>query len=175
MRQEKQLLLDAIQEMIEDSKAFVVTSHRGFMANQANEFRTQLREAGGELEMVPKRVFLKAAAAAGVDGIQKEDLEGSIAVIFANGDTVTTTKAVVKYAEDAGEAIKILCGHFDGKVLNAQEVDTLSKLPSTDEMRAQLLATFQAPMQQTLAVMQALLTSPLYLLENKIKKESGEE
>lgn len=174
MRQEKQLLLDELQDLIENSTAFVLTKHEGFKANQANEFRCLLRESGAQLEMVRKRVFMKAAAAAGVDGIQRKALEGSIGIVFATGDTVTATKAVVKYAEDSGQAITILGGHFDGKMLNAQEVETLSKLPSMDEMRAQLLATFQAPAQQTLAVMQTLLTSPLYLLENKIEKESGE-
>ena len=55
----------------------------------------------------------------------------------------------------------------------AADVEKLSKLPGKDEMRAQLLATFEAPMAQTVAVMQSALCCVLYCLENKAKKESS--
>ena len=45
----------------------------------------------------------------------------------------------------------------------------MSKLPSKDEMRAQFLGTLEAPMAQTLAVMDALLTSVVHCLNNKVQ------
>lgn len=167
MRAEKQFLLDEMQEMIEKSDAFVVTSCGKMLANTASDFRKQLREADADFEVVRKRVFLKAADAAGVEGLKPEDLTGSIGIVFASGDTVNATKAVCKFAEDNGAVLEVLSGHFDGKMLNASEVETLSKLPGREEMRAMLLGTLEAPMSHTLGVMDALLTSVPHCLANK--------
>ena len=45
------------------------------------------------------------------------------------------------------------------------------KLPAKDEMRAQLLGLFEAPMSQTLSTMESLLTSVMHCLENKKDKD----
>ena len=47
---------------------------------------------------------------------------------------------------------------------NGADVKTLSELPSKDEMRAQLLATLEAPLSQTLSVMEALIVQRRILL-----------
>lgn len=174
MRQEKQFLLDEIQENIENSEAFVLASYGALLANQANDFRRKLREAGANLKVVRKRVFLKAAQSAGIEDIDPATLEGSVAIVFATGDTVNATKAVCNFAEESADIVKVLGGHFDGQVLNASQVDALSKLPGRDEMRAQLLGLFEAPLSQTLATMEALLCSVPYALENKANAEGGE-
>ena len=59
--------------------------------------------------------------------------------------------------------------------IQASDVERLSKLPSKDEMRAQFLSVLEAPMSQTLAVMEALLTSVPYCLDNKCKQEDIQE
>lgn len=174
MRQEKQFLLDEIQEGIQNSEAFVLASYGALLANQANDFRRKLRDAGATMKVVRKRVFLKAAEAAGIEDIDQGALEGSIAVVFATGDSVNATKAVYSFADDSADAVKVLGGYFDGQMLDASQVDALSKLPGRDEMRAQFLGLLEAPMSQTLAVMEALLCSVPYALENKANAEGGE-
>ena len=57
--------------------------------------------------------------------------------------------------------------------MGAEDVKAISELPSQDEMRAQFVGLLEAPMTQTLSVMQALLTSIMYCLENKAK--AGQE
>ncbi len=175
MRQEKQLLLDEMREQIEGADSFVIARHHGMTSLAAEEFRGSVIEAGGEYEVVRKRVFLKAATAAGVDGLTEEMLQGSIGVVFAKEDGLAATKAVCKFQKDNKGVLEVLCGRFDSKVVTAADVETLSKLPSKDEMRAQLLGTLVAPMTQTLGVMQSLLTSVIYCIDNKVKKDSEEQ
>jgi large subunit ribosomal protein L10 len=50
---------------------------------------------------------------------------------------------------------------------SASDVEQISKLPGKDEMRSQFLGTLEAPLAQTLSVLEALLTSVMYCLENK--------
>ena len=66
-------------------------------------------------------------------------------------------------------------GRFDGQLYTAAQVERLSTLPGKNEMRSQFLSTLEAPLSQTLAVIEALLTTVPHCLENKAKQtEEGE-
>ncbi len=175
MREEKQLLLDDIKERIENSHGFVIASYSAMNALVTTDFRNKVHESGADFEVVPKRVFLKAAEAAGVDDIDPESLEGSIGIVFATQeDPIPPTKTVFEFCKETGKLLKVVGGRIDGKTFPAEDMEKLSKLPGRDEMRSQLLATFEAPMAQTLSVFNALLTSVPFCLDNKAKKEAGE-
>lgn len=169
MRAEKQFLLDEIKEKIEKSNGFVVASYNKLTPNKARDFRDQLAEIGGEFEVVKKRVLIKAASTL---GIQFEDgsFEGHVGVLFASEDPLPIAKKAVKYGEDNDNAIAVLAGHMDGLVMSAQEVVAVAKLPSKDELRAQIVGLLQAPMSQTVGVFNAAITSILHCLEAKSKK-----
>jgi large subunit ribosomal protein L10 len=85
------------------------------------------------------------------------------------GDPLDATKVVFQFSKDNEEILKVLGGKFDGQVYTGADLDALSKLPSLNELRAQFLGLLEAPMSQTLTVIDALLTSVLYCLENKSK------
>ena len=169
MKAEKQFLLDEIKEKIVNSKAMVLANYSGFKANMNAEFRDAIFKTGADFEVVRKRVFLKAAAEAGIE-FSRKDLSGHLAVVFADTDPLQTAKALYKFTNDNKDVLDVLGGHFDGKNVSKDEVKQLSELPSMDEMRAQLVGLLQAPMQQTLGVMQAALTSVMFCLDGKVKK-----
>ncbi|MCP5492702.1 MAG: 50S ribosomal protein L10 [Chlamydiales bacterium] len=174
MKAEKQFLLDEIKEKLDASKAFVLTNYKGFDANNNAEFRSALIKTGGDFEVVKKRIFLKAAEQAGIT-VNQNDLEGHLAVVFAKEDPITTTKAVFKFSKDHKEMLSVIGGHFDGKYASKDEVTQISELPSMNEMRAQFVGLLQAPMSQTLGVMNALMTSVMHCLEQKAKKEESNQ
>jgi large subunit ribosomal protein L10 len=171
MRAEKQLLLEDLKEQINDSKAFVIFNYSGVKANDMADFRGEVHANGGYIEMVPKRILRKAASEAGIDFGDKE-LPGHIGLAFSADEGINTTKVVFKFAKSS-KALEVLGGSFDERLLGPEQVKALSELPSQDEMRAQLLGLFQAPMAQTLSVMNALVCSVCYALKNKIEKEGG--
>lgn len=174
MRQEKQFLLDEIKGQIEERQAFVILSYSGLKANAANEFREGVAQLGGEIEMVPKRVLLKGADELGVS-LKREDLPGHIGLVFSGEDALEMTKYVIKYSKESEKAVEVIGGRFDGQLYSAADVEKLSKLPSMDEMRAQFLATLQAPLGHTLSTMQAILASVVYCLDNNAKKLGGND
>lgn len=174
MRQDKHLLLDEITDFIDNYGTFFVMRYKGLTSELAAGFRREVRKGGGDVQIMRKRIFLKAAEARGIS-FTEIPLEGHIGVIFASGDPVTMSKALIQYGKENGEAITLIGAHVERQVLTAQAVMQLSELPSKQEMQAQLLATLEAPMSQLLAVMEALVTSVVYCLDNKVKQLSGEE
>ncbi|MCF7852646.1 MAG: 50S ribosomal protein L10 [Simkaniaceae bacterium] len=171
MRQEKQLLLDSITGAIENASAFILASYQGFDANKTANFRGDLVKNGAEWVVVKKKVFLKAAENCGIQ-IESKLLQGHVALAVMGEDYVDATKTLYTFSQDNEGLVQILAGHFEGKVVSAGEVEQISKLPTKDEMRAQLLSVLQAPMADTLSVIQSLLTSVMHCLENKSQKES---
>ncbi|MBA2367993.1 MAG: 50S ribosomal protein L10 [Candidatus Protochlamydia sp.] len=172
MRQEKQLLKQEIIEKFQRHPSFVIMHYAGLSANQANDFRRQLGKMGGDVEIVRKRILLKAAEDAGIE-LDVSALTGHIGLVFLGEDPIETTKAVYQFSQEREKVIQVLGGRFDGMLYGGADVEKLSKLPSKDEMRAQLLSTLEAPMAQTLAVVEALLASVAYCLDNKSKQGSG--
>lgn len=167
MRQEKQLLLDEIKEQIDQSSSFIIMSYAGLKANVANEFRREISKQGGSVEVLRKRVLCKAADSAGVQ-IDLDALPGHVGLVFAGADNaLDLTKAIIKFGKENSNTVDVIGGRLDGLLYNAENMRKLSELPSKDEMRAQLLGVFEAPLSQTLGTMDALLLSVVYCLDNK--------
>ncbi len=170
MRAEKQLLLDEIKEKIDGSNGFIVASYKDFSAARAREFRDHVAEAGGEFEVVRKRVFIKAALESGIE-FDVKALGGHVGIIFSQDDVTQVAKSTVKYSDSNEKSIAVLGGQIEGEFCSAEEIEAIAKLPSLPELRAQLLGLFEAPMSQTVGAMQAALTSILYCVEEKSKKD----
>lgn len=175
MRPEKSILLKEIREKIDSSKAIVLATYTKMSPNMAADFRMNIGKTGGSFEVVKKRMLVKAAEEAGFS-LDRSNLQGHIGVVFAEEDPVQTTKYVYKFAKENESILKVLGGRFEGALCGAKDVELISQLPSQDEMRSQLLGLFEAPMSQTLAVMEALLCSVPFCLENKASesKEASE-
>ena len=171
MRPEKQLLLNEIQDKIAGSKAIVLASYKKLEPNASSGFRTNLAKSGGTLEVVKKRVLVKAAQVAGL-ALDPALLQGHIAVVFANEDPIQTTKTVYQFCKENEEVLEVIGGRFEGALCSANDMKQIADLPSKDEMRAQLLGTLEAPLSQTLAVIESLLSSVVYCLDNKSQQNS---
>lgn len=169
MRKEKALLLDSMTSTFDGAKSLVLTSYEKMTANSAANFRMALRQAGGEYVVVKKKMFLKAAESLGFNF--NVELDGHIGIVSVKENAIEATKALFKFQKENENQIKVLGGQFEGKICTPQEFEMISKLPTQDEMRAQLLSTFEAPMSHTLSVIEEMLKTMGYLVEEN-KQES---
>jgi large subunit ribosomal protein L10 len=170
MRAEKQLLLDEVKEKIQGSKGFIVTQYQKLDAQAAREFRDVVANAKGEFEVVRKRVFVKAAEAVGIK-LDASSFKGHIGVIFANEDATGLSKVALEYGEKNDKSVLVVGGLIDGTLFSGEEVQAIARLPGLNELRSEFLGLLEAPMGQTVSLLQNLLTSLLYCLEEKSKKE----
>jgi large subunit ribosomal protein L10 len=174
MIKEKQLLLDEVANQIGQHGSFVVMRYIKLTANKAGEFRRGVLKLGGDVQVMRKRILRKAAESQEID-LGNLDLDGHIGLVFGGNDALETTKYVFKFSQENGKVLEVVGGRFEGQLYGAVDVSRLSQLPGRDEMRALLLSVLEAPMAQTLAVIEALLTSVPHCLENKAKLEGGAE
>ena len=64
-------------------------------------------------------------------------LEGPTAVVTSKEDYLEASKIIYKFSKD-NDFYKIKGGIIDGKVMTAEEIITLAKLPSRQELLAKL-------------------------------------
>ena len=71
------------------------------------KFRDKLSEAGGDLEVVRKRVFLKAAEKRGIK-MDPKSLPGHIGVVFTKDDVSAPTKFLMQFGKQIEDSITIV-------------------------------------------------------------------
>lgn len=172
MSAEKQALLDEVKTKIDLEEGFILASYDKLSANKMAELRDSLVKIGGDMFVVKKRVFAKAAAEIKEDlTYSLEELEGHVFLAMAKGNFPAMAKEIFK-AKKETKSINILGGYFEETKCSSAEVEELSNLPSMEEMRAQILGLLEAPMSQTLATVESLLSSVMHCIENKNLKET---
>jgi len=171
MRQEKKLLLEEIKEKVELSKGMIVTKYENITTQEMWKFRKTLSQNASDLEVVKKRIFLKVLKDCGYSYDSKE-LEGHIAVVFiqTKANPIDAIKVMFEFSKETNK-MQILRGEIDKKSYLRDDMLILSKLPSLNEFKAQFLGLLESPMSQTLSVIQNLLSSVMYALEEKKKLE----
>jgi large subunit ribosomal protein L10 len=172
MREEKPYLTEEIKFHIGKSTGFVLISYERLNANKVSAFRREVRKLKGGVEIVKKRLLCKACQELGLN-LDLAALPGHIGMIFATADMLEMIKYAFQFRSENEELVKVVGGNFEGKLLTANEAEMLSKLPGKDQMRAELLSVFEAPLAGTLATMEALISSVVYCLENKAKQEQA--
>ena len=171
MRPEKQLLLDEIQDKIKGSKAMILTKYQKFSPDLSWKLSHLSNSKNCYFEAVKKRILKKALEKQGIK-ITIDQLPGHIGVFFMDCDPMDGTKLLFNFKKENGNIFEFISGHFEDTKYSSLELETLAKLPSMNEMKAQLLSIFEAPMTQTLSIMQNVLTGVPYCLENKSQKSS---
>ena len=152
---ENELLLKEFKGQIEGSTSMFVFQYAALNPDKVWNLRSELAKNKSTLEVVRRRVFQQAAKEAGL--ADESPIKGNICAVFVSQpEPMDTLKSVFNFkGENADSKIQALYGSMDGKLMTAEEVEYLSKLPNLDGMRSQLIGLFTAPMAQVLSVMEA--------------------
>lgn len=129
-----------LKENIQNSTAGVVVDYIGITVEQDTALRRELREAGVQYSVV-KNTMLHLA----VQGTEYSELDtvltGSTALALVSGeDALAPARILAKYAEKSKGKFSIKIGYLDGKVVPADEVIALSKLPGREGLLSMLLS-----------------------------------
>lgn len=173
----KQAVVAQLKEQLESAKGVVLTSYKGLTVAQDTELRRELREAGVSYHVVKNTMLRIAAKEAGIEGIE-EHLDGTTAFAFSTEDAVAPAKVICGFIkknklEDA-EVLTVKVGMVEGKVIGVDEVKALATLPSREELIAKLLGSMNAPISNTVNVLQGVIRNAVYVLDAiRSQKESA--
>ena len=135
INQKKEEVTKLAQKM-KEAKIVLLTDYRGINVADATELRAELRKSDSEYRVIKNNITRRALAEAGIEGLENL-LEGPTAVIMNNEDYLETAKAIYNYSK-ANDFYKIKGGVIEGKVMTAEEIVTLAKLPSKETLLSML-------------------------------------
>lgn len=149
-REEKVRVVEELAGKLRGGSAMLV-DYQGINVAQSTELRRQSREAGVEFVVAKNTLTRRAADAAGVDGLT-EYLVGPTALAFSE-DPVASAKLMAKFADEV-ESFVLKGGLLDGgRVLGESEVVALSKLPSREQLVAQVVGGISSPLSGLVTVL----------------------
>lgn len=129
----------------------VVAHYRGLTVKQLQALRRSMG-AGGKAQ-VSKNRLAKLALKGTPFEVANELLVGPTLLAFSD-DVIAAAKATHTFAKD-NEALVIIGGVMDGKLIDKSAVQSLAMLPSLNELRGKLVGLLQAPAGQIARVLKA--------------------
>jgi large subunit ribosomal protein L10 len=145
-RDEKAAVVEEVAGQIRDSEAIFAVDYRGLSVKDAAELRGRLIEAGARFRVVKNRLTILAADQAGAEAL-KEYLEGPTAFTFVNegGDVALAAKALAQFRRQT-ETLAFKGGQMNGEPLTAEQIDSISRLPSRDMLNGQFVGVLASPL-----------------------------
>ena len=131
---------------IKEAKLVLLTDYRGINVEDVTGLRADLRKSNAEYSVIKNNITRRALAEAGIEGLE-DKLVGPTAVIMSNEDYLEPSKTIYEFTKN-NEYYKIKGGVIEGKVMNAEEIITLAKLPSKETLLSMLAGALLANIQK---------------------------
>ncbi len=162
LNQKKEEVSKLAEEM-KEAKIILLVDYRGINVSDVTNLRNDIRNVNAKYSVIKNNITRRALAECGIEGLE-DKLVGPTAVIMSDEDYLGPAKAIYKFSKD-NDYYKIKGGVIEGKVMTAEEIITLAKLPSRETLLSMLAG----------ALLGNISKVAVALDQVRIKKEAGAE
>jgi large subunit ribosomal protein L10 len=171
---QKTATIAEVKDRFDRMTSAVFLDYKGLTVESATKLRAEFRKAGVDYKVVKNSLVKHALKGQPYSDTINKSLVGMTGIAWSYEDpsaAAKVVKAFKKSAGDKGDKLQVKVGILEGEILDKHRVENeLATLPGKDELRAKLLATFQAPLQQFVALLQAPAQNFVYALVAKEQK-----
>ena len=132
----KQAQVDELAKELKEAKVVLLTDYRGITVTDVTKLRADLRNVNAEYKVIKNNIVKRALDANGETELDSA-LEGPVALVIGKEDYLEPSKVIYNFTKDH-DFYKIKGGVIEGKVMTAEEIITLAKLPSRQELLGML-------------------------------------
>ena len=169
-RSEKETTVAELHQKFQNTQAAILAEYRGLTVAQSNKLRRELEKESASFRVV-KNSLARRAVEDTEYACLGEVFGGPIGVAFADQDPAAAAKVIAKFAKDYPVFV-VRGGALGGKLLSAEDVDALSKLPSLHELRGQLVSVMAGPLRGLVTVLSGVPRSFVQVL-NAIQEKKA--
>lgn len=141
--EEKQAIVAEVNATASNALSAVMADYRGVSVGDMTTLRRQAREAGVQVRVIRNTLARRAFSGTEFE-CMNEALLGPNIMAFSLEDPGAGARIFKDFAKE-NEAFEIKALSVGGKLLPADQIDTLAKLPTREEALATLMAVMQAP------------------------------
>lgn len=164
-KEQKADILNDLVDKFSRSKSVVFSDYRGLDVAGIQDLRGRLREKGAEAKVAKKTLMKLAAEKNNLPKISDDILAGPVAVTFSYEDELSGLQILFRFSKE-NENLKLLGGIIDGKVMGAEEITELAKLPSREELLAKMIGSMNAPISGFVGIMSNLISGFVRVLSD---------
>ena len=161
---QKKAEVKELAEKMKEAKLILLTDYRGIGVIDDTELRRDLRNVNATCTVIKNNITRRALKECGIEGLD-EELVGPTAVIMSNEDYLGASKTIYNFTK-THDFYKIKGGVVDGKVMTADEIITLAKLPSREDLLSMLAGALLANISKVAVALNEV---------RKQKEEAGEK
>lgn len=171
IKQDKKDQVSSLADKLSAAKSVVFVDYAGMGVAMQQDFKAKLREVGGTMLVAKNTLVTLAGKKAELPekATDKELLSGQTAMVFSGEDAVASIQILGKFAKD-NEIPKIKAGVVEGVYQDESGVVRISKLPSKEQLQANVVGAIAAPLYSTVGVLQANLQKLVFILDQARQK-----
>ena len=151
-REQKESFVQNLKSIIAENSLVLVFHYRGMSMTDMTDLRVQSFNSGCNIKVTKNRLT-KLALEGSDKAALSEFFDGPTAIAYSS-DPVQLTKLLTNFAKNNSNLV-ILGGIMDNEILSVEKIEILSKLPSLEEIRAQLIGLISSPAQKIASVLTA--------------------
>jgi large subunit ribosomal protein L10 len=169
-REDKERVVAELTEKLRTSDSLIVADYRGLTMPQIDGLRDELLKHGARFQVVKNTLTRRAAEAAGADALLPL-LEGPSAIAFieSDGDPSAVAKALAAAARET-RVLEVRGGVLQARTITAAAVEELSKLPSIEVLRGQVVGAILGPLNAILGLVNAPLQDLVGLIDARVEQ-----
>ena len=164
-------LLSTLKEGVESNNNVFVLSYSGLSAIQMDTLRKDLRRIGAQVYVSKNRIAKRALKEINQEKLA-DDIEKQMAFVWSNADSMMVCKTLTKFEKEF-KSLFVQGGLLDGALLEKNDVQRLSDLPSKEILQAQLLQTMLSPLTRLATVLNEKTRDLLSILKQLSEKKGG--
>lgn len=151
-RAQKEKTVEELIDKLNRIKSAVFTNYKDLTAGEIQELREKMSEQDIDYKVVKITLLKIAQAKSNLKDIKLPEIEKPLAIAFGYQDEVLPAKIIDEFSKEH-EALEMICGILDGKLLGKEEIESLAKLPSKEELLAKVVYTIKSPVSGLVNVM----------------------
>ena len=145
-REQKKEVVAEVAEVAVNAFSAVAAEYRGLTVVEMTELRQRARESGVYLRVVKNTLVRKAVENTEFECIQ-DALSGPLLMAFSMDDPGCAARLVKGFSKDH-KKLETKFVSVGGQLLEASELERLSKLPTKDQAISMLMSVMKAPVEQ---------------------------
>ncbi|MBQ7584857.1 MAG: 50S ribosomal protein L10 [Desulfovibrionaceae bacterium] len=162
-RSGKAAIIEAFKANAEKASFAAITTFKGMTVEELTKLRVNIRQAGGEYHVI-KNTLGRIAVTGTTHDVIKDKFHENTGVALGFEDPVAVAKCLSDFAKTS-QLFAVKSASLNGKEMSEAQVDALGKLPSREQLLAQLLGTLNAVPTNFVSLFANMLRGLLYALK----------
>lgn len=155
-RAKKETEIAVIAKGLKDAKSVVFADLSKLKVSDSTILRRNAKKENISIVTAKKTLLRVALKEAGLTSIDADSFKGSVALILGLNDEVAPAKVFEAFRKDRENAL-LLGGLFQSRLMSIDEIKTLAKLPSKQELLGRVVGSINAPLSGLVNVLQGNL------------------